>query len=114
MTALSLGDQLRRDRIHSASGSQTGPRAPVVDVAPLTALIAAPDPELSPAAALKEAGRAALDSAAALARQASRPRPLRAYRADWAHYAAWCATMGFRAGAGRTERCRRLFRQPDR
>jgi integrase len=45
--------------------------------------------------ALTEAGRAALDTAAALARNASAPATLRAYRADWAHYAAWCARMGF-------------------
>jgi hypothetical protein len=46
-------------------------------------------------AALTAAGRAALDEAAALARQASAPATLRAYRSDWAHYAAWCERMGF-------------------
>jgi hypothetical protein len=76
----------------------------VVDVAPLTALIAAPDPELSPGGVMGPVG--------AIGAQGSRARGLAS--ADWAHYAAWCATMGFRAGAGRTERCRRLFRQPDR
>ena len=49
----------------------------------------------APGAALTEAGRAALDSVAALARKASAPATLRAYRSDWAHYAAWCARMGF-------------------
>ena len=44
---------------------------------------------------LTEAGRAALAEAAALARHANAPATLRAYRSDWAHYAAWCAAMGF-------------------
>jgi integrase len=47
------------------------------------------------APALTEAGRAALDEAAALARKAAAPATLRAYRSDWAHYAAWCERMGF-------------------
>jgi integrase len=46
-------------------------------------------------AGLTDAGRAALDTAAALGRQASAPATLRAYRSDWAHYAAWCTEMGF-------------------
>ena len=41
------------------------------------------------------AGLAALEAARALARQAAAPATLRAYRADWAHYAAWCAANGF-------------------
>jgi len=32
---------------------------------------------------------------AARARQASSPATLRAYKSDWAHYAAWCERMGF-------------------
>ncbi len=55
-------------------------------------LTAVPAPVLS---ALTAAGRAALDEAAVLARQASAPATLRAYRSDWAHYAAWCERMGF-------------------
>jgi integrase len=41
------------------------------------------------------AGLAALEAARALARKAAAPATLRAYRADWAHYAAWCAAKGF-------------------
>ena len=41
------------------------------------------------------AGQAALATARALARNAAAPATLRAYRADWAHYAAWCAQAGF-------------------
>ncbi len=40
-------------------------------------------------------GQAALETARALAKQAAAPATLRAYRADWAHYAAWCAENGF-------------------
>jgi integrase len=41
------------------------------------------------------AGQAALAAAQALARQATAAATLRAYRADWTHYAAWCAAHGF-------------------
>ena len=41
------------------------------------------------------AGQAALDAAQALGRKAAAPATLRAYKADWAHYAAWCAAHGF-------------------
>lgn len=41
------------------------------------------------------AGQAALDAAQVLARRAAAPATLRAYRADWAHYAAWCGAHGF-------------------
>jgi len=41
------------------------------------------------------AGQAALDTAQALARKAAAPATLRAYKADWTHYAAWCAEHGF-------------------
>ena len=54
------------------------------------------DPAGSAAAAtLTDAGQAALAAAAALARKAAAPATLRAYKADWTHYAAWCARMGF-------------------
>jgi integrase len=38
---------------------------------------------------------AALAKAQAYARQSAAPATLRAYKADWAHYAAWCAESGF-------------------
>jgi len=41
------------------------------------------------------AGQAALDAAEALGRKAAAPATLRAYKADWTHYAAWCAAHGF-------------------
>ena len=37
----------------------------------------------------------ALAAAQALARKAAAPATLRAYKADWTHYAAWCAMAGF-------------------
>jgi integrase len=60
--------------------------------------IAAPDAILLPAtkpAAPTAAGQAALAEAQALARHAAAPATLRAYRADWAHFATWCAETGF-------------------
>src|SRR5271165_3101613 len=41
------------------------------------------------------AGEAALAQAQTLARRAAAPATLRAYKADWTHYAAWCAQAGF-------------------
>jgi len=40
------------------------------------------------------AGAAALAAAQALASQVAAPATLRAYKADWTHYAAWCAAAG--------------------
>jgi integrase len=40
-------------------------------------------------------GAAALDAAEELARSASAPATLRAYKADWTHFADWCAKKGF-------------------
>ena len=40
-------------------------------------------------------GQAALEAAQALGRKAAAPATLRAYKADWTHYAAWCAAAGF-------------------
>jgi hypothetical protein len=45
--------------------------------------------------ALTPAGAAALAAAQDLARQATAPATLRAYKADWTHFAAWCAAHGF-------------------
>src|SRR5690348_9530783 len=53
----------------------------------------APTPTLAPA--LTPAGQAALAAAADLARQATAANTLRAYKADWAHFAAWCDANGF-------------------
>jgi len=47
------------------------------------------------AAALTDDAKAALAAAQELARKAAAPATLRAYKADWTHYAAWCASMGF-------------------
>ena len=40
------------------------------------------------------AGQAALGAAQMLGRKATAPETLRAYKADWTHYAAWCAAAG--------------------
>ncbi len=60
-----------------------------------TALAATLDADRPAVPALTEAGQAALDAAQALGRNAAAPATLRAYRADWTHYAAWCAAKGF-------------------
>jgi integrase len=52
---------------------------------------AAAGPILAPT----ESGQAALAAAQALAKQATSPATLRAYRADWSHFSAWCAEHGF-------------------
>jgi len=41
------------------------------------------------------AGRAALAQAEAFSRRSAAPATLRAYKADWQHFAAWCAASGF-------------------
>lgn len=41
------------------------------------------------------AGEAALAAAQALAKKAAAPATLRAYKADWTHFANWCALHGF-------------------
>jgi integrase len=46
-------------------------------------------------AMLTTEGTAALAAAAALARNASAPATLRAYKADWTHFSEWCAAKGF-------------------
>jgi integrase len=60
---------------------------------PNQALIIAADrgPTTTPTAA----GQAALAAAQALAKRATAPATLRAYKADWTHYADWCAAHGF-------------------
>ena len=40
-------------------------------------------------------GQAALAAARALAKKAASPATLRAYKADWTHFAQWCAGYGF-------------------
>jgi integrase len=57
-----------------------------------------PDSAVSPAAdgqTLTPEGAAALDAARALARKSTADATLRAYKADWTHFSAWCAEMGF-------------------
>jgi len=44
---------------------------------------------------LTSEGAAALAAAQDLTRDATAPATLRAYRADWTHFADWCATKGF-------------------
>jgi hypothetical protein len=61
----------------------------------VTADILAPDQvPITSVPALTPAGQAALEAARAIARKATAPATLRAYKADWTHYAAWCAAHG--------------------
>jgi integrase len=93
--------------------SPLDPNAPPPGAAPLLALPPPAQPKAvagqapAPPASLLErgggavapvptaAGEAALAQAQALARQAAAPATLRAYKADWQHYADWCARAGF-------------------
>jgi integrase len=52
-------------------------------------------PDMAVADMPTDAGQAALAAAQALARKASAPATLRAYRADWQHFADWCVAKGF-------------------
>jgi hypothetical protein len=54
-----------------------------------------PDARPSAVPALTPAGEAALAAAQALAKKATAPATLRAYKADWTHFAAWCQAHGF-------------------
>ena len=49
----------------------------------------------SAALAPTPAGQAALAAAQALAKKATAPATLRAYKADWTHFSQWCAAHGF-------------------
>ena len=49
----------------------------------------------STAPAPTPSGAAALAAAQALAKKATAPATLRAYKADWTHFARWCAAHGF-------------------
>jgi hypothetical protein len=76
--------------VRDAGSVPESPGAPRAD----GAIGAAPGAE-SAGLAPTPAGLAALEAARALARQAAAPATLRAYWADWAHYAAWCAEKAF-------------------
>ena len=52
---------------------------------------AATPPVAAAAPALTPAGEAALAVAQALAKKATAPATLRAYKADWTHFSQWCA-----------------------
>ena len=65
---------------------------------PLRAAIAGPAalaPAIDVSPGLTPAGLVALEAAQALARKAAAPATLRAYKADWTHFATWCAAGGF-------------------
>jgi integrase len=76
--------------VRAASSVPDSPDAPVADGA-IGTVVGADSAGLAPT----PAGVAALEAARALARQAAAPATLRAYRADWTHYAAWCAAKAF-------------------
>ena len=53
------------------------------------------DSPATTAGTLSLAGAAALAAAQALAKRATAPGTLRAYKADWTHFADWCVAHGF-------------------
>lgn len=70
------------------------------DAAPLTPALPPPDargdvPAAAAASVPSAAGMAALGEALGFAREALSEATRRAYRADWAHFEAWCAGAGF-------------------
>jgi integrase len=77
MTELSSDSALRRH------GAILAPAREIAVVSP------------SATAPLTSEGEAALAAAQALARNAAAPATLRAYKADWTHFADWCAAKGF-------------------
>jgi integrase len=87
----------------SANPEPARPGDSVVDVPPETGRARA-STSLAPsighfegslAASLTQAGQAALEAAEALAGKSASPATLRAYKADWTHFAGWCAEKGF-------------------
>jgi integrase len=82
----------RRERANLAAMDETAPNRAVS----MAADILPPDPmPATSVPALTPAGQAALDAAQVLARKATAPATLRAYKADWSHFAEWCAAHGF-------------------
>jgi integrase len=79
MPDLPLAPETARTGEILPAGAQAVDRASACDAAPH-----APGP----------AAEAALATAQAYAEKAAAPATLRAYKADWAHYARWCATVG--------------------
>ena len=75
--------------------ADSAPDAPVTAAADVAALAVAGSDSCADGLVPTAAGLAALEAARALARKAAAPATLRAYRADWTHYAAWCAENGF-------------------
>ena len=62
---------------------------------PASSAVVAGQPSVAAVSQPTAAGAAALATAQALAGKAAAPATLRAYKADWTHYAAWCAGAGF-------------------
>ena len=79
--------------VESVPDSQPVPREQDVAVPAGPPGLARPD--MAVAVLPTEAGKTALAAAQALARNAAAPATLRAYRADWRHFADWCAARGF-------------------
>lgn len=65
--------------------NRTAARVASAPITPVGRLLSAPS----------AAGQAALATADGFSRKATAAATLRAYRADWAHFAAWCADHGF-------------------
>jgi hypothetical protein len=84
LAAALTGEVLAAPKDHDFGGGD-GARALTNRPIPSVPIPAGPTP----------AGQAALETARALARQANAPATLRAYKADWTHYAAWCGAKDF-------------------
>jgi integrase len=74
---------------------RTTPSQPIAAPADILPPAVRPAWVAAPILAPTASGQAALEAAQALAKQAAAPATLRAYRADWSHFAAWCAGHGF-------------------
>jgi hypothetical protein len=96
--AIPAGSGLSRARHRSTANRTIGkpagilPPAPSPAAVPVTALVPTPS------------GQAALAAAQALAKHATAPAILRAYKADWTHFSQWCTAHGFVGALRRSER----------
>jgi len=91
-------DESGSDRALTRSGGLFPPpdRPPVAAAAPAGIARASERETLADSTPVPTpAGQAALAAAQALAKKATAPATLRAYKGDWAHFSAWCAANGF-------------------
>lgn len=77
-----------------STAGAVGQTSPAPGAAAVPTVVLAPALQANPLPA-SPIGQAALAAAKAFARQALSTATLRAYQADWAHFAAWCGTAGW-------------------